>query len=314
MNISHLRYAVEIEKTKSMNKAAENLFMGQPNLSRAIKELEESIGIKIFKRTSKGMTTTEKGEEFLLYAKSILKQIDNLETLYKTKENNKINFSISVPRASYISDSFVKFVKGLDSEKDIEIYYKETNAEQAMKNILYKDVNLAVIRYQSSLEPYFTAMINENHFKAENIWEFEYYAVMSCENILASNDTICLNDLSDKIEILQGDPSVPLMSEDEIRKTGINSSKDKKIFIYDRASQFEILESVTNTYMWLSAIPSHMLKKYRLVQKHCVDLDKKYKDVLIYRNDYQFTEYDKIFIEQLCKSINEIESRGVSVL
>ena len=62
MNVMHLRYAVEISKTKSINKAAENLFMSQPNLSRAIKELESSIGIDIFKRTSKGMTVTPKGE------------------------------------------------------------------------------------------------------------------------------------------------------------------------------------------------------------------------------------------------------------
>jgi DNA-binding transcriptional LysR family regulator len=310
MNISHLKYAVEIEKTKSMNKAAENLFVGQPNLSRAIKELEESIGIKIFKRTSKGMTTTEKGEEFLLYAKSILKQIDNLETLYRTKERNKINFSISVPRASYISDSFLKFVNKIDTEKNIEIYYKETNAEQAIENLVENDYNLAVIRYQSSLEPYFTAMINEKHFKSENIWEFDYYAVMSSENKLAQKEQIYLMDLADEIEILQGDPCVPLMSESEIRKTGINSSKNRKIYIFDRASQFEILESVNNTYMWLSAVPENILKKYGLVQKKCSDLDKKYKDVLVYRKDYQFSEYDKIFMEQLCKSINEIENRS----
>lgn len=72
MNLLHVKYAVEVEKTCSINKAAENLFMAQPNLSRAIKELEESLGITIFKRTSKGMLVTAKGEEFLDYAKQLL--------------------------------------------------------------------------------------------------------------------------------------------------------------------------------------------------------------------------------------------------
>ena len=65
MNIAHLKYAVEVEKTASITKAGENLFMGQPNLSRGIKELEETLGVKIFKRTSKGIVPTPQGEEFL---------------------------------------------------------------------------------------------------------------------------------------------------------------------------------------------------------------------------------------------------------
>ena len=104
MNIAHLKYAVEVEKTASITKAAENLFMGQPNLSRGIKELEETLGVKIFKRTSKGIVPTPQGEEFLGYAKSILAQIEEMESLYKPEKNNKLKFSISVPRASYIAD------------------------------------------------------------------------------------------------------------------------------------------------------------------------------------------------------------------
>ena len=89
MNIAHLKYAVEVEKTASITKAAENLFMGQPNLSRGIKELEETLGVKIFKRTSKGIVPTPQGEEFLGYAKSILAQIEEMESLYKPEKNNK---------------------------------------------------------------------------------------------------------------------------------------------------------------------------------------------------------------------------------
>ena len=74
MNILHLKYAVEIAKTGSLNKAAENLYMGQPNLSRAIRELETCLGITIFERTSRGMIVTADGEEFLQYARRILAQ------------------------------------------------------------------------------------------------------------------------------------------------------------------------------------------------------------------------------------------------
>ena len=85
MNILHLKYAVEVAKTKSISKAAENLYMGQPNLSRAIKELEESLGITIFDRTPKGITLTPQGEEFLQYARRIISQVDEVEQMYKNR-------------------------------------------------------------------------------------------------------------------------------------------------------------------------------------------------------------------------------------
>ena len=95
MNILHLKYAVEIAKTGSLNKAAENLYMGQPNLSRAIRELETSLGITIFERTSRGMIVTADGEEFLQYARRILAQIDEMESLFRDGRQHRQTFSLS---------------------------------------------------------------------------------------------------------------------------------------------------------------------------------------------------------------------------
>ena len=67
MNLLHLKYAIEVEKTSSITKAAENLYMGQPNLSKSIKELEDTLGIELFKRTSRGVVPTDKGQEFHKY-------------------------------------------------------------------------------------------------------------------------------------------------------------------------------------------------------------------------------------------------------
>jgi DNA-binding transcriptional LysR family regulator len=91
MNLLHLKYAVEVERTRSITQAAANLYMGQPNLSRAIKDLEESIGITIFKRTSKGIVPTAEGEEFLAYARNILSQVDEIESIYKRKIPTSLN-------------------------------------------------------------------------------------------------------------------------------------------------------------------------------------------------------------------------------
>ena len=134
MNILHLKYAVEIANTKSISRAAENLYMGQPNLSRAIKELEESLNITIFNRTPKGITVTPEGEEFLQYAKRIINQVDEVEEMYKNGRKPKQTFSVCAPRASYISYAFAEFAKSIKTDIPADIFYKETMEFFCLKN------------------------------------------------------------------------------------------------------------------------------------------------------------------------------------
>ena len=97
MNTLHLKYAVEVEQTGSISKAAENLYMNQPHLSKTIRELEDSLGIVIFKRTPKGVIPTKKGTEFLIYAKKILAQLKEMESIYKPDTDKTQKLDISVP-------------------------------------------------------------------------------------------------------------------------------------------------------------------------------------------------------------------------
>ena len=109
MNILHLKYAVEVARVGSLSQAAQNLILAQPNLSRSIKELEADVGIKIFERSTKGMLLTPEGEEFIGHAKEILTHIEQVELIYKAGAVKKQKFSISVPRACYISEAFAEF-------------------------------------------------------------------------------------------------------------------------------------------------------------------------------------------------------------
>ena len=121
MNILHMKYAVEVAKAGSLNKAAQTLLIAQPNLSRSIKELESNLGITIFDRSAKGMMLTPEGQEFVGYAQSILRQIDQVENMYKDTSAPKQRFSISVPRASYISEAFARFSCQLSSHHLIHV-------------------------------------------------------------------------------------------------------------------------------------------------------------------------------------------------
>ncbi len=301
MNILHMKYAVEVAKVGSLNKASETLLVATPNISRSIKELEADIGISIFDRTAKGMELTPEGEEFINYAKGILSQIDEVENLYKKGTSKKQKFSISVPRACYISEAFSEFSKSLSNDP-AEIFYKETNSQRTIKNILNHDYKLGIIRYAENYDKYFKAMLEEKGLVYEMITEFSYSLIMSADSPLAQKEEITFDDLKGFIEIAHADPYVPSMPLSKVVKEELPDNIDRRIFIFERASQFDLLYKNPDTFMWVSPAPDSLLKRYNLVQKKCIDNNKKYKDVLIYKNGYKLTKLDRQFITELCES------------
>lgn len=298
MNILHFRYAVEVEKTRSINRAAENLYMGQPNLSRAIKDLEDSLGVILFKRTSRGMTPTPQGEEFLERAKKVLQQIDEIETMFTDDDDENQRFSISVPRASYISCAFTEFAKTIDTSKQAEIYYRETNALRAIRNLLEADYKLGILRYQTIYEQYFNTMLAEKDLTGEMISSFSYVLVMSAKSPLASKEAIVPDDLAPYIEIGHADPYVPSLPVGDVRKTELTDSANKRIYVFERGSQLDLLES-PDMFMWGSPIPQRLLDRHGLVQRTCSINNRRYKDILVYRKGYKFTGLDSLFLKKL---------------
>ncbi len=302
MNLLYLQYAVEIEKTGSINKAAENLYMGQPNLSRAIKDLESSLGITVFIRYAKGMVPTPQGEEFLHYAKKILCDVDIIENLYKNAERKTQRFSISVPRASYIAHAFAEFSKKIPCTSKTELFYKETNALRAVRNILEQDYHLGIVRYACKNSANFKRMFEEKGLAFETVTEFSYRLVMSAQHPLAHLDEIRYEDLSSYTEIAHADPYVPSLSMAAVKKEELPDNIEHRIFVFERASQFELLSENPRTFMWVSPVPERTLKRYGLVQRSCADNTKKYVDLLIYRKDHVLSDMDKIFITELCEA------------
>lgn len=306
MNLMHIKYAVEVANEGSINKAAEKLYVGQPNLSRAIKELEASLGVKIFERSAKGMGLTSDGETFIRYAKTILRQVDEVESIFNGSGSVKKRFSISVPRASYISDAFARFSHSLTNEAEAEIIYKETNSLRAIKNILHEDYKLGIIRYAENYDKYFKTMLDEKDMQYEMITEFSYVLAMSRDNPLASAEKITFDALKDYIEIAHADPYVPSLPLSQVRKEELPDNIGRRIFVFERASQFELLSENPETFMWVSPIPQKLLDRYDLVQVPCEENKKIYKDILIYKRDYKLTALDKAFIDELCKSKREM--------
>ncbi len=305
MNTLHFKYAVEVERTRSITQAAENLFMAQPNLSKAIKELEDTLGIEIFERTPKGVLPTAKGAEFLGYAKNVLEQLGKMERLYKPEDSGRQCFKISIPRGSYIALAFTRFAAGLDADKEIDVYAQETNSMQSISNVTDEGYPLGIIRCQTDYENYFLDYLEEKRLVSEPIWEFEYLALMSRNHPLAAAKKVAYGDLAPYIEIVHGDTAIPYLPAGRVKK----SEAKKCIYVYERCSQFDLLSSIPKTYMWVSPIPDHFLDLYGLVQRKCHAANHKYKDLLIYPRGYELTALDRQFIDHLYTSKNEVAFR-----
>ncbi len=305
MNLLHMKYAVEIAETNSINKAAETLYVGQSALSRAIKELETTLGVTLFERSAKGMFLTPDGEVFVRYAKTVLKQIDAIENMFSSGNVSKKRFSISVPRASYITSAFASFSKSLDNSAEVEVFYKETNAMRAIKNILQEDYKLGIIRYAESYDRYYKNMMDEKGLDYELITEFRYLLLMNEKSPLAEKETITFDDLKDYMEIAHADPYVPSMPFSEVKKEELPDNSGRRIFVFEQGSQFELLAQNPETFMWVSPVPEKTLARYGLVQRVCGENKRVYKDLLIHRRDYTLSALDSLFVENLVRSKRE---------
>jgi DNA-binding transcriptional LysR family regulator len=288
----------------SISKASKKFYMNQPHLSKAIRELEEMLGITIFKRTPKGLVPTKKGSDFLAYAKSILAQVGMMENLVGRKKSQKTAFNIAVPRASYIGSAFTEFLKTLPTDNPLTVDYRETNSIRVVHDVADGENDLGVVRFPAEYENYFVDFLQEKNLSFEPIFRFEYLALLSEEHPLAEDDPLNPTKLEEYIEIVHGDANVPSLPRG--KKFFDGGGGKKEIAVYERGSQLEILARVPLTYMWVSPMPEAVLSTFRLIQRRC-DVPKNYqRDYLIYRKGYHFADEDMRFISLLKKAVKEI--------
>lgn len=300
MNLLYMKYAVEVASAGSLNKASERLYVDQANLSRSIKELEASLGVAIFERSARGMKPTPDGEVFLKYAKNILGQIDKVENMFRNGAERKLRFSLSAPRASYIAEAFTAFSAKLPDSGVTEVYYKETNSHRTIVNVLKDDYKLGIIRYAGTYDKYYKELLAEKGLAFELVAEFRHILLMSADSPLVKKDKISASDLASLTEIAHADPYVPSLPFAEVKKEELPDT-ERRIFVFERASQFELLSRNSTTYMWGSPIPAHLLERYNLVSRVCEESSRVYKDVLIHASDYRLSQLDNDFIAELCR-------------
>ena len=305
ISVKQMKYAVEIAHCESINRAAQNLYVSQSSLSKAMKELENVLGYAVFQRGPAGTTVTEEGREFLQTAEKIVYQLELLERQTRLREEQRASIKISIPRATYITYAFTKFFQQIQNMDEIQINFSETNSKEAMENILYRGFHFGIIRYPDILEKNTIQMLHQKKLLFRRIWTFDYMLLVSRKSELAPRTEIHPSDLKGYTELLHGDDSDTYLPE---RTEAANrEQREKRIYLYERGSQFDFLSNVLTTYMWVSPLPEAVLKQHDLVQLPCPDNRYQYHDILIYHEDYPFTGYGENFYHILLQTKDEIE-------
>lgn len=301
ITVKQMKYAVEIAHCGSINQAAQNLDITQSNLSKAMKDLEYQLGYSVFQRTPAGTTVTDDGQLFLHTAQEIIFSLELMERQTALKKQQLAAMKISIPRATYISYAFTQFFRVIQDFEQIQITFSETNSEEAVDNILYHGYQLGILRFPEVMEENIMQLLQQKKLRSRPIWTFDYMLLASKESPLSGKTEIARQDLIGLTELVHGDEGSAFLPEHNA-----GSKNGKHIYLYERGSQFDFLGNVPSTYMWVSPLPQKILQQHGLIQLPSAASRYRYKDILIYHEDYPFTGYAKQFYDILLQTKDEI--------
>lgn len=194
MTLTQLRYVITVANSSSMNEAARSLFISQPSLSTAVKELEEEIGVELFRRTNRGISVTPEGEEFLGYARQVVEQYALIESKYVAKEQTKKKFSVSMQHYTFAVSAFVQLVKqfGMD---EYEFAVHETRTYDVIADVQKFKSEIGILYINDFNRNVLTKLFHESGLEFHPILECSIYVYMWKGHPLAGREMVSLEDL-----------------------------------------------------------------------------------------------------------------------
>lgn len=238
MTLQQLKYAIEIAKWGSINIAAKKLFITQPSLSNAIRELEEELNIVVFERTNRGISVTADGVEFLGYARQVIEQTELLEKRYFNAKPSPQHFSVSTQHYAFAVNAFVDLIKEYSID-EYEFNLRETKTYEIIDDVKNLRSEIGILYINDFNSKVLNKLFKENKLKFTELFIAKPHVFISTRNPLSSQDKVTLEDLKEYpyLSFEQGEYNSFYFSE-EILST---LSHKKSIRVSDRATLFNLL-------------------------------------------------------------------------
>lgn len=196
MTLTQLRYALTVANAKSMNEAAKQLFISQPSLSAAIRDLEEEIGIEVFRRSNKGAYLTPEGEEFIGYASQVVDQYKLIEAKYVDKETVKKKFGVSTQHYTFAVNAFVEMVRQFGME-EYEFAIRETKTYEVIEDVKNFKSEIGILYLNDFNQKILHKLFSEYGLEFHPILDCHIYVYMWKGHPLADKEELMLEELED---------------------------------------------------------------------------------------------------------------------
>ena len=194
MTLQQLNYVITISECGSLNKAAEILYVAQPSLTGAVKELEKELGITIFNRSGRGVTLTNDGTEFLLYARQVYAQYKELLEKYGKAGNLKKKFGVSTKHYSFAVKAFVEMVKTFDTSK-YEFAIRETKTKEVIDDVSTMRSEIGILYLSDFNRKALLKILSSQQLEFHSIIHCKPYVYLWKGHPLAKQKSITLPEL-----------------------------------------------------------------------------------------------------------------------
>ncbi|MEI3163984.1 MAG: LysR family transcriptional regulator [Lachnospirales bacterium] len=263
MTLQQLRYVIAVAENGTVSGAAKSLFISQPSLTNAIRELEKELQINIFLRTNKGVVLSNEGSDFIGYARQIIEQADLLEDKYINYKKHKKKFSVSTQHYSFAVNGFVDVIKEFGYD-NYDFTLRETQTYEILQDVSQLKCEVGILYLSSENEKVITKIMNENNLIFEEIVRAKPHIFISSKHPLANNDIISFKDL-EKYPFLQFEQG-EYNSFHFFEELYGNINREKTIKVRDRATLFNLAIGL-NGYTISSGIISKDLNGENIISR-----------------------------------------------
>lgn len=237
MTLQQLKYVVTVADKGTISDAAKELFISQPTITNAIKDLEKEMHITIFNRTNKGIVVSNIGNEFLAYARQVLEQANLLEEKFLNAKEQSPRFSVSTQHYSFAVNAFVDVIREFGGNQ-YDFTLRETQTYEIIEDVSRMKSEIGILYTSSKNEEVIMKFIKQNDLEFEELFEAKPHVFISSKHPLAEREEITLEELEDYpyLSFEQGDYNSFYFSE-EILST---LDRNKNIKVRDRATLFNL--------------------------------------------------------------------------
>lgn len=296
MTVQQLRYIIEVAEIGSITEASRKLFISQPTLSEAIKEIEEEIGKQLFKRSRTGISLTADGVEFLAHARQVVSQMDIIEEKYIYKKPDKLRFAVATQHYMFSTNAMVDLINSLETES-YEILFHETQTHRVIENVKSRFCDLGILYKCKGNKSVLEKELKHNKLKFVELFTTAPSVFVRYDHPLAKKEILTFKDLEKypRINYNQGVYESSYYSEEPFYKL----KSDKVVKVGDRAAAINMMLGI-DAYTISSGIMPRWLHNGDIVTVP-LKSDEYMQIGYIIRSDEQLSELGQKFIDYILK-------------